>query len=105
MSEQRVNIPVSVRFIFFPLETRFRRLWPQREMWPAQTALLRLTASQEAGRLDNYRDPHPIQMSIKLFRAWHCWPPPLTGRKDRRGERRKSREEIKRRLMGEKWRS
>lgn len=35
---------------------------------------LTLNASQEAGRLDNYRGPHPIQMSIKLFRAWHNTP-------------------------------
>lgn len=28
-------------------------------------------ASQEAGRLDNYCHLRPIQMSIKLFRAWH----------------------------------
>ena len=35
-----------------------------------------LNAGQEAGRLDNYCDPHPIQMSIKLFRAWHDPPSP-----------------------------
>ena len=54
-----------------------------------------LNAGQEAGRLDNYRDPHPIQMSIKLFRAWHD-PPllllplllPLTGREDNWRERK-----------------
>lgn len=66
-----------------------------------------LNASQEAGRLDNYRDPHPIEMSIKLFRAWHDAPPPTpplflnadleTEREQvKRGEERKKRGKARR---------
>lgn len=65
MSEQDVN--TSLRQISLPA--------PRLEMCTD------VNESQEAGRLDNYRDPHQIQMSIKLFRAWHNTPP-LTRRED-----------------------
>lgn len=64
----------------FAFETHFSVCGPGLRCGCAD-ALLSVNASQEAGRLDNYRDPHPIQMSIKLFRAWHD-APPLTAREE-----------------------
>lgn len=89
----------------FAFETRFSACGPGLRCGCAD-ALLSLNASQEAGRLDNYRDPHPIQMSIKLFRAWHAAPPPPADR-DRGQMKREEevRKEIKRRLMGQKQQS
>lgn len=59
--------------------------------------LFSVSVSQEAGRLDNYRHPQPIQMSIKLFRAWHYTPYPKVTRKGNEkesAEGKKSRKKM-----------
>lgn len=80
----------------FALETHFSACGPGLSCG-CTAALLSLNASQETGRQDNYRDPHPIQMSIKLFGAWHATPPFPA---DREGGQTKREEEVRKEIKG-----